>query len=105
MMASSTTIPMASTKPNMVRVLIVNPRGIKKQKVPKMDTGIARTGIRVDRRFCRKRKTTTATKPRVINKVLTTSDIDTLTTETDSKGPLYSTSAGDYCFIQQNSYS
>ena len=44
-------MPMASTIPNIVSVLIVNPNGMKKQKVPKIDTGIARRGIRVERRF------------------------------------------------------
>ena len=36
MMASSTTIPIASTKPNMVSVLMVKPNGMKKQKVDKI---------------------------------------------------------------------
>jgi hypothetical protein len=35
----------------MVSVLIVNPSGIKKQNVPNIDTGMARTGISVERRF------------------------------------------------------
>src|ERR1700757_4447589 len=97
-MASSTTIPMASTKPNIVNVLIVNPSGMKKQNVPKIDTGIASTGISVDRQFCRKRNTTIATSANVISKVFTTSFIDTFTTVTDSNGTLYSTSAGKNCF-------
>ena len=33
-MASSTTMPMANTKPNSVRVLMVNPSGMKKMNVP-----------------------------------------------------------------------
>src|SRR5882762_585634 len=102
-MASSTTIPIASTKPNMVNVLMVKPKGIKKQNVPKIDTGIASTGISVERQFCRKRNTTTATKPNVFNKVTTTSCMETFTTVTDSKGTLYSTSAGKVCLNLANS--
>src|ERR1700759_5553909 len=97
-MASSTTIPIASTKPNMVNVLMVNPNGIKKQNVPNMDTGIAKTGIKVERQFCRNRNTTTATSPNVFNNVPTTSSMDTFTTVTDSNGTLYCTSDGKVCF-------
>src|SRR5580698_2121321 len=95
MIASSTTIPMASTKPNIVSVLIVNPSGKKKIKVPMIETGIARMGMSVERKLCKKTKTTIATSPSVINKVRTTSDIDTFTTVTASKGTEYSTSAGN----------
>ena len=94
-MASSTTIPMASTKPNMVKVLMVKPNGIKKQNVPNIDTGIAKTGISVERQFCRNRNTTMATRPNVFNRVPTTSSMETFTTVTDSNGTLYSTSDGN----------
>src|SRR5450432_4545119 len=97
MIASSTTIPIANTNPNMVSVLMVNPSGMKKQNVPNMETGMARTGISVERRFCRNRNTTIATRPSVFNSVQTTSDMDTFTTVTDSNGTLYSTSAGKDC--------
>src|ERR1700743_2787798 len=93
-MASSTTIPIASTKPNMVSVFMVKPSGIKKQNVPKIDTGIASTGISVDRHVCKNRNTTTATSASVFNNVPTTSSIETFTTVTDSNGTLYSTSEG-----------
>ena len=79
-------MPMASTNPNMVSVLIVNPSGMKKQNVPRIDTGMARTGIRVDRTLWRNRNTTTATRPSAFNNVQTTSLMETLTTVTDSKG-------------------
>src|SRR5258707_13329818 len=91
-MASSTTIPIASTKPNMVSVLMVNPKGIKKQKVDKIDTGIANMGIIVDRQFCRKRKTTIATNVSALINVPITSSMDTRIIVTDSKGTTYSTS-------------
>src|ERR1017187_3389610 len=90
-------MPMASTKPNMVSVLMVKPNGMKKQNVPKIETGMARTGINVERRFWRKRNTTIATRPNVFNSVFTTSAIETLTTVTASKGTEYSTSAGNDC--------
>src|ERR1700761_3660793 len=93
-MASSTTIPMASTKPNIVSVLMVKPSGIKKQNVPNMDTGMAKTGISVERQVCKNRNTTSATNPSVFNSVPTTSCIETFTTVTDSNGTLYSTSVG-----------
>jgi hypothetical protein len=35
----------------MVSVLMVKFRGMKKQKVPKIETGIAKTGISVERQF------------------------------------------------------
>ena len=81
-------MPMASTNPNMVSVLMVKPSGIKKQKVPNMETGIASTGMSVERQFCRNTNTTMATSPSVRSRVCTTSFIDTLTTVTDSKGTL-----------------
>src|SRR5260221_14479054 len=102
MIASSTTIPIASTKPNMVSVLIVNPKGIKKQKVPNIETGIASTGINVERQVCKNKKTTMATSPKVFSKVTTTSCIETFTTVTDSNGTLYSTSEGKVCLNLAN---
>jgi hypothetical protein len=81
----------------MVKVLIVKPSGIKKQNVPKIDTGIARIGISVDLKVWRNRKTTIATNPSVINNVYTTSVIETFTTVTDSNGTLYATSVGKVC--------
>src|ERR1700743_2702212 len=98
MMASSTTIPIANTNPNMVSVLMVNPKGIKKQKVDKIDTGIANMGIIVDRQFCRKRNTTIATNISALINVPTTSSMDTLIMVTDSKGTTYSTSGGNVFF-------
>ena len=64
MMASSTTIPMARTKPNKVSLLMVKPSGMKKIKVPIMETGMASTGIMVDRQSWRKMNTTSTTSAR-----------------------------------------
>jgi len=51
-MASSTTIPIASTNAKRVRVFIVKPKGMKKMNVPINDTGIASNGINVARQLC-----------------------------------------------------
>src|ERR1700709_1061377 len=101
-MASSTTIPIASTKPNMVSVFMVKPSGIKKQKVPKIETGMAKTGISVDLKFCRNKNTTSATNPSVSSSVTTTSLMETLTTVTASKGTVYSKSDGKNFFSCAN---
>src|SRR5215472_23241 len=85
-MASSTTMPIASTKPNIVSVLMEKPSNEKNAKVPMTETGIARIGINVDLQFCKKKNTTSVTNPNAISKVFTTSSIETFTTETDSKG-------------------
>jgi hypothetical protein len=79
-------MPMASTKPNSVRVLMVKPRGMKKMNVPMMDTGIASSGMSVARQLCRNRNTTRITRSRAITSVSITSSMDTSTTDTDSKG-------------------
>ena len=50
-----------------------------------IDTGIARTGIMVDRQSCRNINTTNTTIPS-LQRVIITSWIETFTTETDSKG-------------------
>ena len=70
----------------MVSVLIVKPSNEKKAKVPTIATGIARIGISVDRQFCKKKNTTSVTNPNAINKVFTTSLIETFTTDIVSKG-------------------
>ncbi len=59
--ASSTTRPIASTRPNSDSALIEKPSSGKSAKVPISDTGTAISGISVARQFCRKRKTTRIT--------------------------------------------
>ena len=78
-MASSTTMPMASTRPNMVRVLMENPSAYMPANVPTMDTGTARQGISVARQFWRNRYTTRNTSTMASNRVLTTSSMEILT--------------------------
>jgi hypothetical protein len=53
--ASSTTIPIASTMPNRVKVLIEKPKACIPAKVPTRETGTATPGIKVARQLWRKR--------------------------------------------------
>ena len=48
-MASSTTMPIASTRPNSVSRLIEKPSRYMPAKVPMIDTGMASTGMSVAR--------------------------------------------------------
>ncbi|MCY1443711.1 hypothetical protein D9M71_601380 [compost metagenome] len=78
-MASSTTMPIASTRPNRVSRLIEKPSRYMPANVPTSETGMARIGISVARRFCRKMKTTSITSTSASKKVCTTSSIETST--------------------------
>ena len=64
--ASSTTRPIASTRPNSDNVLIEKPSSGKSAKAPISETGTVSSGIRVARQLCRKMNTTrtTSTTPR-----------------------------------------
>ena len=75
-MASSTTMPMASTRPNSERLLRLKPSAAMTAKVPMMATGTAISGIKVARQFCRKTSTTMATSTIASRRVLKTSMID-----------------------------
>ena len=61
-MASSTTMPMASTSPNSVRLLSEKPSAFMTAKVPMSDTGMAMTGMMAVRQLCRKTSTTMTTR-------------------------------------------
>ena len=78
-MASSTTMPMANTSPNRVRVFRLKPIAAMTAKVPMMATGTAVSGISVERQLCRKISTTTATRRMASRSVLNTSMIDSAT--------------------------
>ena len=54
-MQSSTTTPIARTRPNNVRMLIEYPSAAIRMKVDESDTGIVRHGIKVARQSWRKR--------------------------------------------------
>ena len=77
--ASSTTMPIESTMPNSVSVLIEKPNSSIAANVPINDTGTASIGISVARQFCRNRNTTANTSIMDSTSVLTTSRIDTRT--------------------------
>ena len=78
-MASSTTMPMASTRPNIDSVLIEKPSIGKKMKVPINETGIVSSGMIVARMFCRKMKTTSVTRMSASTNVFRISWIDAWT--------------------------
>src|SRR5580765_2123072 len=75
-MASSTTMPMASTKPNKLRLLSVKPINAMTAKVPTIETGTAISGIKVERQFCKKTSTTMPTRMMASRKAWNTSLID-----------------------------
>ena len=54
--ASSTTIPIARTKPNKVNKLILNPKAYIPANAPIIDTGTAKIGISVALQFCKNKK-------------------------------------------------
>ena len=72
-MASSTTRPIANTRASSVRRLIENPSGAMTMKVDRMQIGATIEGIRAARQVPRKRKLTSATRPREIDMVIQTS--------------------------------
>ena len=60
--ASSTTIPIANTSPNSVRLLMVNFMAAMTAKVPITATGTAISGMIAARQLCRNTSTTIATR-------------------------------------------
>ncbi len=60
--ASSTTMPIASTRPNRDRLLSVKPNNPMKKNVPMSETGMATMGISAARQVCRKTITTSTTR-------------------------------------------
>ncbi len=60
--ASSTTIPIASTSPKSDRVFRLKPNAAIAANVPTMATGTAISGISGERQFWRKTMTTSATE-------------------------------------------
>src|SRR5688500_6228378 len=76
--ASSTTMPIASTRPKSVSVLIEKPSASIPANVPMIATGTASSGISVARQDWRNTNTTTSTSSTASSSVLTTSEIETL---------------------------
>src|SRR5438094_10606038 len=77
--ASSTTKPMASTRPKSESVLIENPNNGNSTKVPINDTGTAHKGIKVARQPCKKIKTTKTTSASASNNVFKISCMPSVT--------------------------
>ena len=78
-MASSTTMPIDSTSPKSVSVLIEKPRASSTAKVPTMDTGTASSGITEARQVCRNTTTTSTTSRIASTSVETTFSIEVRT--------------------------
>ena len=77
--ASSTTIPIASTSANSEIVLAENPSASIAAKAPTSATGTAMIGTNVARRLPRKTKTTMATSAKASTRVETTLWIEAVT--------------------------
>ena len=75
-MASSTTVPIANTRANSVRILILKPAIIRQAKVPTNDTIIDIDGINVLLKSCKKKYTTRITRSIASIKVSTTLSIE-----------------------------
>ncbi len=75
-MASSTTIPIASTRPNREMLFSEKPRTIITANVPTIATGTATRGMSAARQFWRKVSTTIPTRTTASSKVRTTSSTD-----------------------------
>ncbi len=93
-MASSTTMPVASTIPKRVRVLMENPKSFTNVKVPTRETGMVMAGMSVLRQFCRNRNITRMTRTMASARVTSTSLIDSRTTPTLSKASRHSSPGG-----------
>ena len=92
--ASSTTMPVASTMPNSVSVLIEKSNSLMKAKVPTSDTGMVTAGMIVLRQFCRNRNITRMTRTMASPSVFSTSTIDSRTTLTLSNASRHSSPGG-----------
>ena len=77
-MASSTTMPIASTSPKSESVLRLKPIAAMAANVPTIATGTATRGMSVARQLCRNTSTTTATIRIASRSVLITSKIESV---------------------------
>ena len=75
-MASSTTMPMASTSPKSESALIENPSAIITANVPTKETGTATSGMIEARQVWRNRTTTSTTSTIASKSVWMTASID-----------------------------
>ena len=77
--ASSTTMPIASTRPNRLSALMEKPNRCITAKVPMMDTGTATSGMMEARQVCRNSTTTMTTRTTASSRVWTTASMDART--------------------------
>lgn len=82
--ASSTTMPIASTSASRETVLMEKPSASMIAKVPTSATGTETSGIKVARTLPRKRKTTTITRAKASKSVCSTSAMLAETKEVES---------------------
>src|ERR1700710_808087 len=74
--ASSTTMPMASTSPNSERLLMEKPSASITANVPTSDTGTATSGMIEARQVCKNTITTITTSSTASSNVCTTASIE-----------------------------
>ena len=74
--ASSTTIPIARTKPKSVSKLILNPKAYIPANAPIIDTGTAKIGIKVALQFCKNKNIIKITNKIASTNVFATSFIE-----------------------------
>ena len=98
-MASSTTIPMASTSPSRDKTFIVKPSIGKNMNAPIRETGIARVGINVALQSWMKMKTTRMTRTRAITRVTTISLIPAVMGAVESRETSYLMLSGKFAEI------
>src|SRR5438445_292482 len=77
--ASSTTMPIASTRPKSDSALIEKPKRYATENVPTIETGTATRGMIEARQVCRNRITTSTTSATDSSKVCTTDLIEART--------------------------
>ena len=92
--ASSTTMPIASTRPSSDSTLIEKPISGKNMNAPISETGTVISGMSVARQFCRKTKTTMMTRTIASNSVCTISVMPSSTGSVVSSEIVYSMSRG-----------
>ena len=79
-------MPIASTMPNIVVVLMVNPSAAMAAKAPMIVTGIVVAGTSIARQSCRKITITISTRMPASIRVMKTSLIDAFTKRVVSNG-------------------
>src|SRR5581483_6395467 len=75
-MASSTTMPIASTSPNNDKLFSEKPNAASTAPVPTNEIGIAMIGTNAARQLCKNTSTTSATSTTASNNVCSTAEMD-----------------------------